>query len=155
VATNFDPLKKWLQSPNESVIIFTLKIAAHYNCNNVYNDIINCLQSPAPQVKLYALEYLKKMPVENSADQIISQYFLSDQKYKLAVLDALTAIGTEKQISFVQQQLRNEDDERKAAAAKCLSQLHPSGAAFLQTYLFADVNPWKGIFLQIKTDSAA
>ena len=155
VATDFEPLKKWLHSSNESVVIFSLKLAAYYNCNNIYTDIINCLQSPSQSVKLYALKYLKKMPEEDSADQIINNYFSADNTYKLAVLDALIIIGTEKQIPFVLSQLRNDDDEIKAAAATCLSQLHPSGAAFLQTHYFADENPWKAIFLQLKTNRAA
>lgn len=154
-ATNFDPLKKWLQSSNESVIIFSLKLAAYYNCTDLHTDVINCLQKPGLLVKLKALEYLKKVPEENSADRIISQYFLCDKIYKLAVLDALIEMGSEKEIPFVLAQLRNTDNEIKAAAAKCLSYLHPSGSAILQTYLFADEQPWKAIFLQIKTDRAA
>lgn len=153
-ATNFDPLKKWLQSSNESVIIFSLKLAAYYNCTNLHTDVINCLQKPSLPVKLKALEYIKKVPAENSADSIISQYFLCDKIYKLAVLDALKEMGSEKEIPFVQAQLRNTDNEIKAAAAKCLSFLHPSGSAILQTYLFADEQPWKAIFLQIKTERA-
>lgn len=154
-ATNFDPLKKWLKSPNESVVIFALKLANFYNCNSIYNDIVNCLHSPAVQVKLYALEYIRKMSVEDSADQIISHYLVANKRYQLAVLDALSVIGSEKQISFVQTQLRNDDNDIKSAAAKCLSQLHPSGTAFLQTQFFADQNPWKEIFLQLKTERAA
>ena len=154
-ATNFEPIKKWLQSSNESIVIFALKLAAYYNCNNMHAQVENCMQSCSPQVKLYALKYLKKIPDVNSADQIINHYFSADNTYKLAVIDALITIGTEKQIPFILSQLQNIDDEIKSAAATCLSQLHPSGAAFLQTHYFADVNPWKAIFLQIKNNRAA
>ena len=154
-AANFEPIKKWLQSSNESVIIFSLKLAAYYNCNNMHTDIINCMQSASQEVKLCALKYFKKMPDEACVEQIISHYFSADKMYKLALLDALITIGTQKQIPFILSQLQNNDDEIKSAAATCISQLHPSGAAFLQTHYFADVNPWKAIFLQIKNNRAA
>lgn len=153
--TSFEPLKNWLHSSNESVVIFSLKLAAYYNSSDFYNEIINCLHSPAVQVKLQVIEYLKKIPGENGADEIIRHYCNANKRYKLAVLDALLEIGSEKQLSFLLKQLRNEDDDIKAAAAKCVSHLHPSGKSFLQIHRFADENPWKAIFQQIKTDHAA
>lgn len=154
-ATNFDPIKKWLQSSNESIVIFALKLAAYYNCNNMHKEVEHCMQNGSQAVKLCALKYLKKMPDVNSAAQIINHYHTEDNPFKLAVIDALITIGTEKQIPFILSQLQNVNDEIKSAAATCLSQLHPSGAAFLQTQYFADINPWKGIFLQIKNNCAA
>lgn len=153
--TNFEPLKRWLGSPNESVVIFCLKLAAYYNCDEVYPQITGCLKSQVPEIKLYALEYLKKIPGEDGANQVVQQYPGSGKQYKLAAMEALAVIGTEEHILFVQQQLRNEDDDIKAAAATCLSQLHPTGSAFLQTHYLAGENPWKRIFLKIKTERAA
>ncbi|MDB5200078.1 MAG: hypothetical protein JWO92_2041 [Chitinophagaceae bacterium] len=155
IPNNFDAVKKWLQSANESVIIFALKLASFYNCNDVYNEVINCLQNPRLRVKLNVLQYLKKMPQEDTADQLIGNYSFENKRYKLAIIDTLKEIGNEKQISFLLKQLHHKDDDIKAAAAKCLSHLHPSGTAFLQTHLFADEDPWKAIFLQIKNERAA
>ena len=152
---NFDVIKKWLQSSNESVVVFSLKLATFYNCYDVYNNIIPCLQSLSLPIKLNALEYLKKMPKDDTAEQIISHYTFENKIYKLAIIDALKEIGNENQISFLLKRLHDKDDDVKAAAAKCLSCLHPSGSAFLQTHLFADENPWKAIFLQIKSERAA
>ncbi len=154
-ATDFEPLNTWLESSNESVVIFSLKLAAYYSCNNMHTAIINCMQNASPQVKLYALKYCKKMPDAACADAIINHYAAADKTYKLAVLDALMITGDETQIPFVTTQLQDEDDEIKSAAATCITALHPSGAAFLQTHNFAEVNPWKAIFLQLKTNRAA
>ena len=152
---NFDAIKKWLQSPNESVVTFSLKLATSYNCYDVYNDVINRLQSASQQVKLTALEYLKKMPQEDTADQIIHHFFSENKLCKLAVITALKEIGSEKQVSFLLKNLHDEDDDIKAAAAKSLSYLHPLGAEFLHTHLFADEHPWKAIFLHITNERAA
>ena len=152
---NFNGIKKWLQSPNESVIVFSLMLAAFYNCYDVYNNVITCLQSPDLQVRLNAMQYLKKMPQEDTPDQMVSHYSFENKIYKLAIINALKDIGSESQITFLLKRLHDKDDDIKAAAAKSLSYLHPSGAAFLQSHLFADEYPWKAIFLQINNERAA
>ena len=152
---NFNVIKKWLRSKNESVIVFALKLATFYNCHDVYDGVINCIESQSLHVKLNALEYLKKISKEGTAEQIIKQYSFENKIYKLSIIDALKEIGSEQQVSFLLKRLHDNDDDIKAAAAKCLSSLHPGGSAFLQTHLFADENPWKAIFLQIKNERAA
>lgn len=152
---HFYDIKKWLQSPNESVKVFALKLAIFYNCQDVYKDVIDCLQSPDLQVKLNALKYLKKMPQEDTPDHIINNYAFENKAYKLTVIHALEDIGNEEQISFLLKKLHDKDDDIKAAAAKSLSSIHPLGTEFLQTHLFADEDPWKAIFLQITNERAA
>jgi phage-related protein len=148
-------IQKWLQSSNVSVIVFSLKLATFYNDYNIYESVISHLQHPDVQVKLNVLAYLKNMPREDTAEKIISNYLFDNKLCKLTILDALKHIGSESQVPFLLTQLNDEDDDIKAAAANTLSHLHPSGAAFLQTYLFADQHPWKAIFLQIEHKHAA
>jgi hypothetical protein len=148
-------IKNWLHSPNESVVIFSLKLATIYNCHDVYDDVVSCLQNANALVKLNALEYLKKISTEDTAERIINKYFFENKTYRLAVLDILQFIGSEKQVPFLLTQLQDKDDDIKAAAAISLSHLHPSGPAFLQSYSFAHQHPWKAIFLQINNERAA
>lgn len=152
---NMDVITKWLQSPNESVRVFAIKLAVFFNCYNMHDNIVKCLENTNLQVRLCALEYLKKFPQHNTADHIIAYYRYENKIYKLAVIDALKDIGCEKQIPFLLKQLHDNDDNIKATAAKSLALLHPAGAEFLQTHLFADEDPWKAIFLYIKNERAA
>jgi len=145
----FEALKTWMQSSNESVIVFAIKLATLYNCYGVYTNVVNCLKHPGVQVKISALEYLKQMPQEDTPDRIISNYYSENINYKLAVINALKDIGTEKQISFLVKELHNKNNDVKAAAANSLSVLHPLGHTFFKTYLLAEEKPWKEIFLQI------
>ncbi|MEO8111866.1 MAG: HEAT repeat domain-containing protein [Ginsengibacter sp.] len=152
---NSEGFKKWLQSSNESVVIFSLKLATSVNLHNLYDNVVNCLQSNCLEIKLNALEYIKKIPGENSAGIIVSHYFFNNKIFRLAIIDALRDIGSENEISFLLSLLHDEDDEIKAAGAKSLSWLHPLGADFLQAHSFADQDPWKNIFLEIKNERAA
>jgi hypothetical protein len=153
--TDSRQLKKWLGSKNESVVTLALRLAAFYNSFQVYDEVIKCLQHPNQQIKLNALRYLEKITVDDTAEQIIICYNSSDRIVKLTILSALEQIGSEKQIPFLLKQLHDNDDTIKVAAAKTLSSLHPSGAAFLHTHLFADEYPWKAIFSQIENERAA
>jgi hypothetical protein len=148
-------ISKWLQSSNESVVIFALKLATNFNCYQFYDAVIHCLEHESPQVKLNALEYLKKWPGEKVPERLISNYAAEDKTLKLLILDILKDNGSEKELNFLLKQLHNADDGIKAAAAKTISSLHPDGATFLQSHLFADEYPWKAIFLQISNDRAA
>ena len=107
------------------------------------------------KVKLNALRYLKKMAIEESAEEIIKCYSSSDKSVQLHILSTLKEVGSEKEIPFLIKQLQDADDDIKVAAAKTLSHLHPLGTAVFQTQLFADRNPWKAIFTEIQNDRAA
>jgi hypothetical protein len=93
--------------------------------------------------------------VEHGTDRILDEYALADNRYKIAVLETLAVIGGTHHISFALGQLHNDDNGIKAAAAKCLSALHPQGYTFLQYHALAGEQPWKAIFMQIKNDRAA
>jgi len=148
-------LKKWLGPTNNSVVTFALYLASLYDCTGVYKEVIHCLQNPDRQVKLNALDYLKKISSDDTADEIIKCYASSDRVIQLNILSVLQETGHEKQITFLLKQLHNTDHTIKLAAAKTLSSIHPSGSAFLQSHLFADEYPWAAIFSQIENERAA
>jgi hypothetical protein len=146
---SFEEIKTWLESSNESVILFAIKLATLYNCHAVYPNVVRCLQNSNSQVKLGALEYLRLMPQEDTSGHMIDNYYSGSTGYKLAVITALKEIGSEKEISFLVKELDDWNNDIKAAAASSISTLHPLGNGFFQTYPFAEAKPWKEIFFQI------
>ena len=148
-ADAIEEIKSWLESSNESVIMFAIKLATLYNCHAVYPNVVKCLQSSNNQVKIGALEYLRLMPKEDTSDQMINTYYSESTGYKLAVISALQDIGSEKEIPFLVKELDDWNNDIKAAAAYSISALHPLGCGFFKTYPFAEANPWKQIFFQI------
>jgi hypothetical protein len=148
-------IREWLTSANESIVAFSLKLATFYNCFDLYEDVMTCLKSKNVQVKLGVIYYLEKNAREDSAERLVHDYAFDNKIYKLAILNIIKEIGNEKQFTFLFKQLHHADHDIKAAAAKALSYLHPSGNVVLQNHLFADENPWQQIFLQIEKDHAA
>jgi hypothetical protein len=148
-------LKRWLTSKNNSVVTFAIHLSSLYNCADVYNEVILCLQNPDRQVKLNALDYLEKINNEDTSNEIIACFSSSEKIIQLRILSVLKETGSEKQVPFLLKELHNPDDTIKLAAAKTLACLHPSGAEFLHSHLFADEYPWAAIFSQIENERAA
>ncbi len=154
-AVNPVQLKKWLSSDNDSVIMMGLRLACLYNCREVYNEVLACLQIGTLEITMTALEYLKKINQEDTPDEIIKCYASSDSSIKLKILSVLQEIADERHITFLMKQLHNSDNTIKLAAAKALSSIHPSGSAFFRKHVFADEYPWNAIFSQIENERAA
>lgn len=152
---NLESIKKWLSSDNSSVIVFALKLAWFFKCYEVHNDVVNCLQHDNMHVKLQAIEYLKKIPGENTSEVLVNNYIYDDKFHRLSIINALKNIGSDEQVPFLLHQLNDEDNDIKAASAKSLAEIHPLGASFLQSHSLADQNPWKAIFLQLNNEHAA
>ncbi|MEO6406324.1 MAG: HEAT repeat domain-containing protein [Ferruginibacter sp.] len=148
-------LSRWLKSDMESVVIFSIKLAAFYKNFAVYDTVMHCLQHRNEKVKMHVLKYLETIPAEDAPDRIIKEYATADKIFRLAIIDTLKQIGNIKQVAFLLIQLNDRDDDIKAAAAKALTSIHPSGGAFLQTYSYAEIYPWKTIFQQVKNELAA
>ena len=148
-------LKKWLRSPNDSVVTLALMLADLYSCQEVYSEVIHCLQNANTQVKMGALDYLKKINRPDTSSEIIKCYASSERKVKLIILSVLRETGNEGQLPFLLKQLHHIDDTIKLAAARAISSLHPLGTAFFQNHLFADEYPWDAIFSQINNERAA
>lgn len=148
-------LKRWLNSKNNSVVTFAIHLSSLYNCIEVYKEVLLCLQNADRQVKLNAIDYLEKINNEDTANDIITCFSSSEKIVQLRILSVLKETGSEEQIPFLLKQLHNEDDTIKLAAAKTLACLHPSGAEFLHSHLFAGEYPWAAIFSQIENERAA
>ncbi len=148
-------LARWLRSDMESVVIFSLKLACFYNNYEVYDTVMQSLTQSSEKIKLHALEYLQKMPAEDTAERIIKEYAAGNKTFRLAAINTLKHIGDLNQLPFLLIQLNDTDDDIKAAAAKALTFIHPSGNAFLQTHSYAGISPWNSIFQQVKNELAA
>lgn len=154
-AADLKHLLKWLKSKNNSVVTFTLRLASLCNCAEVYKEVVHCLENNDRQVKLSALDYLKKINNDDTSDQIIKGYAASDKGIQLHILSVLLETANDNQIDFLMKQLHNMDHTIKFVAAKILSRIHPEGPDFFHSILFSQEYPWNVIFNQIENEKAA
>jgi HEAT repeats len=148
-------IKNWLQSKNRSVRLLAIKVATICNCVEAYDDIMYCFIHDDIQIKIEALNFLRKYPREDTASKVVTMFGSDNKTFKMAGINALEDIGSEKQISFLLKRLHEKDDDVKMAAAKAIIRIHPMGVSFLLGHLFADEDPWKSIFSHLRNDRAA
>lgn len=86
---------KWLGSPNESIVVFSLKIIGYYDHENETEQVRECLNNPSEKIKLQAVKTLGEL----SSKESLLALFESLQKEKenkkifLQILQSLTLIG--------------------------------------------------------------
>ncbi|MEO7960317.1 MAG: HEAT repeat domain-containing protein [Ginsengibacter sp.] len=134
--SDWHPLQGWLQSANDSVVEFAVKLAALYNNYEVYDEVVTCLKNSSLQVKLTIIEYLKKAPREDAAEEIKQYYHYESKTFRISAIRALQYIGDEKHIPFIQYQLHDVDNDIRLQAAKSLLYLRPavnSAAGYVQS----------------------
>ena len=152
---NLESVKKWLQSSNESVVIFALKLAAFYKNYLLYNSVLNCLNHSSAKIKLLVLDYLKNMPEAGTCQHVISNYFTAHKDCKLAMLRLIQEIGSQTELPFLFSLLKDKDEDIREVSAIAISALHPMGKACLQSKQFDKLNGEGTTYVQIIKEQVA
>lgn len=147
-------IRRWLDSKNPSVVIFALKLVAIYYHFELHDEVIRCLAHPNPSIRSRAVNTLKEIYTGETATKLIELYQQEDLKNKLAILDVMKAIGTEEDIPFLQEQLEQESNQVKLAAARAIATI-AQGTVKLEAFHYATQYPWNEIIEQIKEEQAA
>ncbi len=153
-----DPIKgieKWLRSSNDSVILFSLKLTAIHHRFELHDQVVACLEHPNRMVRIQAVKSLQVIYNESTGSRIIQPYTKNGKRYQVAVLEALQQVGTQKELAFLKNELLNEDDALKLAAARALLKLSEKGIKWLDSFKQAGTYPWKEIIQQAKNEIAA
>lgn len=130
-------IKNWLRSPNESLVIFSLKLATHYNCFELQADVMQCVNM-SYEVRNYVMEYMKKMPTAHAGDFLLSDYDNQDKDCKLLTLQTLKEVGNETHILRLINFLDGAEDEVVSQILETLLVLNPLGA--FQSSIFSHNN---------------
>ncbi|MEJ6980447.1 HEAT repeat domain-containing protein [Pedobacter sp. P351] len=152
-SSDFKGIEAWLKSPNDSVIIFALKLSASYHQFHVYDQIIGCLTHFNPKVRLQAINCLKEIYEDTTALHLMKIYINEAKTHQLAILSALREIASHQSTSFLQKQLNSGDNQIKLAAARALLNCGEEGLKIIDKHPGASQYPLNEIFKQIKMES--
>ncbi|MBU2527345.1 MAG: HEAT repeat domain-containing protein [Bacteroidetes bacterium] len=94
-------IDKWILSSNESIVRIGLKLMGFYNHNQNAGEIIKLLNSPSRTIRYEAILAIKKLSISNAEDSLIDLYDREDKLNKLAILDALSEIGSAATVNFL------------------------------------------------------
>ena len=121
---DFNPprFRIWLTSKNKDVVLFTLRLIRYYNQNDANQAIIQLLKHRNNHIKAEAINCLKEFGVTESIDTLKSTFRKSGIEEKIAILDALASLGTEKEIDFLKKV--EYTDENFTVRSKAISAIN-------------------------------
>lgn len=142
-----DSFDRWMDSKNDSVVIFVTKLAGIYKQLQSWPRVLELLDHKNPAVRRTAIKTLDMFEVSENAGLLKEVYFrdqpeeekeddvfhnLNMDHNRLAVIEAMATIATPDDLPFLEQVLRNEKDFKilKRAVA-IVSDLNPGGPELL------------------------
>lgn len=94
----------WLDSPNDSVVIFALRVTRHLNQYQNLDQITKLLYHKNPAVQIKAINTCIDLAAIKSLDNLYEAYELTKKTpVKQAVLKALGALGGTEEVNFLQE----------------------------------------------------
>lgn len=153
-SSDFKGIENWLQSANDTVIIFALKLSASYHQFQLYDQIVECLKHPNPKVRLQSINCLKEIYEDTTALHLIKIYNHEPKAHQLAILIALREIASPASLYFLKRQLSSEDNQIKLAAARALFKCGALGEEIVFTHHSANKAPLKEIINQVRMEYA-
>lgn len=130
----------WLQSENNSVVEFALRLVAIYRCHELHDLTIACLQHPSPVVRLQALGAAKEICNETTLSTLLQHFDKAGKSEQVAILEMLPDIGAGTgEISFLTQQLQSADEGIRYRAMQLIQEISPAWSS--QVMLHMKDNP--------------
>ena len=145
-------IPKWLRLKNDTVVIFTLKLADAYQQFSVHDDVIKSLDHPNEMVRTQAIKTLVRI-ANDRTPQILADYYEKEHfTNRLNILDALSKIGTEDQAWFLIALLDDESDVIKLKAGKAFAACFKYGMEALEERGKAKKGAYQKIYLHVKAE---
>lgn len=123
---------KWLNSYNDSIVIFSLKLISHYQQLDAIDKIIALLKHPSEEIRILAVNVIGKLEAEFIENVIYEVFFVDSHKVKLEVLKSIGKISSGKYLNFLKNSLNEQDFEIKMLAMKAILAHGKKGVKMLE-----------------------
>lgn len=130
----------WLNSNNESVVVFTLRLIRQFQLLSYYPEVLIGLDHAIIKVRQHAVRTLQSLENKDTVNQLMTTFGDQCAIVQLEILKALKASKNKQAVSFLQEQLwRHPDTRIKIRAAEVLMLL--DGQAYLQAIASSSDTP--------------
>jgi len=146
-----DRIPRWLQSKNDTVVVFALRLAAEYQQFAVKDAIMGCLVHPSDAVRTRAIKTLIILADEQTPF-ILTGYFSKENfDNQVHILNSLEAIATDEQAPFLIKLLEAPDNIIKLKAAVVLANNCTDGLSVIEKRAALEPEPFERILRHVKT----
>jgi hypothetical protein len=148
-------VSQWLQSKNDSVVNFALRLVEIYRQHKYYDDVALCLSHSSSEIYKTAVATLSFISNETTADLLIEHYPDYDVETQLDILKILQNDGAENHLEFLLSLLHHPDDSFKMAAAAAIRKIRIASMEKVEASVETFSHPWNVILPQLKMESIA
>ena len=145
-------LGQWLKSPNFTIVIFALRLAAVYQQYQVHDEIVGCLEHENEKVRMQAVTTLSKIAGENTAAILAEHYLKENFTNKKNILDCLLNIASDNEKDFLLRQLDDDNDSLKFSAATVIAKCCNNGFDILKDKAKQQPDPYEQIYFHLKNE---
>ncbi|WP_316793685.1 HEAT repeat domain-containing protein [Pedobacter frigoris] len=149
---NLSGIDNWLKSDNPSVVAFALKLVRNYHHFELYNDIVNCLEHPEPNVRIQAVYTLIDIFTEDTSKKLLDKFSQEAHENQFAILKAVKKIGDDADLPKLQTLLCTEDFEMKLEVVRAMANISEAGLELLENDPQSQVYPLNEMLTQIKSE---
>lgn len=151
---SFEQASRWLQSKNNSVVEFALRLVEVYKLYEFYPNVISCLGHESKLIRKKSLAALKEI-YDPAANELLAAMFPNeDIAVQLQILKLLQEHGSETEQTFLLQQISHPQQEIKVAAARAVYHTQPDAERILVKLVDKDSYPWTVLLPQLKQEVA-
>lgn len=127
----------WLNSRNDSVVAFCLKLIQYYQQFDAVHNLIYLLNHYNLKIRASAIQILGKMEAEVSETHLVNVYGSQPLKVKVEILNALGRIASGRNLTFLDSQARVKEHAIRIAALRAIRAHRNEGSELLST-LFSE-----------------
>lgn len=152
---NFSGIEKWLDSDNQSVVVFALKLVRNYHRFELYKQVIDLLYHKSDLVRFEAIYTLGKIYTVDTSKILIDSYAQETLNNRIAIVKTLQLIGFDddipKLISFLEHE---NDNELKRHIVRTIAKISPAGLKNISILFQSEQYPLDQIVKQIEGEFA-
>lgn len=149
---DFTGIDNWLNSDNDSVVIFALKLVRNYHFFQFHQQLTQLFFHQKEHIRLHAIIAIKEISDENTANSLIEIYPKETTNNKLEILSALKEIAMQDEIPFIVSCLDDHLTDIKFAAAATLHHIKPNGFSHVLAHADAEKEPLVRIIKHFQSD---
>jgi hypothetical protein len=142
--------KRWLNSPNRTVVIFALNMIKVFKQNESWENIIDLLKNEDEEIRKTAIYVLGALRIRQAATALKNHYKYEVYENMLAILVALGKIADESAIKFLVMVIDKEDDvQLQIEAARALRDTGENGQLALEKLMHSDYKNYQIIIKHV------
>jgi hypothetical protein len=149
---DFTGIDHWLNSNNDSVVLFALKLVRNYHLFQFHQHLTQLFIHQNEDIRRHTIITIKEIPDETTANSLIEIYPKETTRNQLEILAALKDLAMDSEVPFIVSCLDHPLTDIKFAAANTLYHIKPNGFDHVLAHADAENEPLKRIIKHLQSN---